>query len=216
MYDCTEDGENKGQIKWITAVYLCAHWENFLPHTIVLYFPLTKKIMGISFHFLILFLCTQMLTSLMCFQCGWKQPWKGKQNKVKMRWSWHYDRSHRILQTFPVLKAYQCPQSLIHYSINCSECSPMSVRIIAHPSISARIFSVGVTVMARSLHILTSLLWLHNVGNFNFILKVNAKKLLYQKGGANSFIFLFNALNQIVTMKIWAQSLFFLWSWVYS
>lgn len=49
MYDCTEDGENKGQTKWITTVYLCSCWENFLSHTIVLYLPLPRKLVGVSF-----------------------------------------------------------------------------------------------------------------------------------------------------------------------
>lgn len=49
MYDSTEDGENKGQIKWITTVYLCTCWENFRPHTIVLYLALTRKLVVVSF-----------------------------------------------------------------------------------------------------------------------------------------------------------------------
>lgn len=156
-----------------------------------------------------------MLTSLMCFQCGWKQPRKRKQIKVKRRWSWHYDRSHRILQTFPVLKAYQCPQSHIHCSINCSEFSPMSVRTITHSSIQAQLFSVGVTVIVRSLHILTSLLWLQSVRNFVFWY-IWLWKSLYQNRRKNSCLFLFNAANQRVTMKSRAQSLSFSSLWITS
>lgn len=134
-----------------------------------------------------------------------------------MGWSWHYvklsDKSPRILQTFPVPKAYQPPWSHIHYSINCSEFIPMCIGITTHSSIPAQLFSIGFIVIVRSLHNLTSLLWLHNVGNFVFErvdFQSHCNKLLYQNRKENSCLFLFNVAEQIVPMKSRDQSLFFL------
>lgn len=156
-----------------------------------------------------------MLTSLMFFQCGWKQSWKGKQKKVKMRWSWHYDRSHRILQTFP--SAQGTPVS--------TESHPLQHQLLwIQPRVCknhSTFFHISTDFQCWShcdckkstyfiFTFVASECWKFCLFQ-HLVLKVNVKKLLYQKRRVNSCLFLFNVVNQIVTTKSRAQSLVYSW-----
>lgn len=120
---------------------------------------------------------------------------------------WHHvklsDKCSRILETFPVPKAYQPPWSHVCCSINWSDFIPTYIRITS--SIPAQLFSVGFVVIVRSLHNLTSLLWLQTVGNLVFKrvdFERHCKKLLYQNRKQYTCLLLFYVAEDRVTMKV--------------